>query len=200
MFEYLKGEVAYKKTEYLALDVNGIGYKIYISLTTYDSVETGDTKRFFIYNHIKEEEFKLVGFLEERERNLFEMLLSVKGIGVSLALAIMSTFDMDTFRGLVLQENYIALKKVPKLGEKKAQQIILDLKDKMKKLDIVSMEKVFGANASSNVEDELIMALEGLGYNKKDIDKLLDKNEIRNYKNIQEAIKETLKKIQNSKN
>lgn len=200
MFEYLKGEVAYKKSEYLALDVNGIGYKIYISLTTYDSVETGDTKRFFIYNHIKEEEFKLVGFLEERERNLFEMLLSVKGIGVSLALAIMSTFDMDTFRGLVLQENYIALKKVPKLGEKKAQQIILDLKDKMKKLDIVSMEKVFGANASSNVEDELIMALEGLGYNKKDIDKLLDKNEIRNYKNIQEAIKETLKKIQNSKN
>ena len=200
MFEYLKGEVAYKKPEYLALDVNGIGYKIYISLTTYDSVETGDTKRFFIYNHIKEEEFKLVGFLEERERNLFEMLLSVKGIGVSLALAIMSTFDMDTFRGLVLQENYIALKKVPKLGEKKAQQIILDLKDKMKKLDIVSMEKVFGANASSNVEEELIMALEGLGYNKKDIDKLLDKNEIRNYKNIQEAIKETLKKIQNSKN
>ena len=200
MFEYLKGEVAYKKPEYLALDVNGIGYKIYISLTTYDSVETGDTKRFFIYNHIKEEEFKLVGFLEERERNLFEMLLSVKGIGVSLALAIMSTFDMDTFRGLVLQENYIALKKVPKLGEKKAQQIILDLKDKMKKLDIVSMEKVFGANASSNLEDELIMALEGLGYNKKDIDKLLDKNEIRNYKNIQEAIKETLKKIQNSKN
>lgn len=200
MFEYLKGEVAYKKPEYLTLDVNGIGYKIYISLTTYDSVETGDTKRFFIYNHIKEEEFKLVGFLEERERNLFEMLLSVKGIGVSLALAIMSTFDMDTFRGLVLQENYIALKKVPKLGEKKAQQIILDLKDKMKKLDIVSMEKVFGANASSNVEDELIMALEGLGYNKKDIDKLLDKNEIRNYKNIQEAIKETLKKIQNSKN
>lgn len=200
MFEYLKGEVAYKKPEYLALDVNGVGYKIYISLTTYDSVETGDIKRFFIYNHIKEEEFKLVGFLEERERNLFEMLLSVKGIGVSLALAIMSTFDMDTFRGLVLQENYIALKKVPKLGEKKAQQIILDLKDKMKKLDIVSMEKVFGANASSNVEDELIMALEGLGYNKKDIDKLLDKNEIRNYKNIQEAIKETLKKIQNSKN
>lgn len=200
MFEYLKGEVAYKKPEYLALDVNGIGYKIYISLTTYDSVETGDTKRFFIYNHIKEEEFKLVGFLEERERNLFEMLLSVKGIGVSLALAIMSTFDMDTFRGLVLQENYIALKKVPKLGEKKAQQIILDLKDKMKKLDIVSMERVFGANASSNVEEELIMALEGLGYNKKDIDKLLDKNEIRNYKNIQEAIKETLKKIQNSKN
>ena len=200
MFEYLKGEIAYKKPEYLALDVNGVGYKIHISLKTYDSVETGEIKRFFIYNHIKEEEFKLVGFLEEKERNLFEMLLSVKGIGVSLALAIMSTFDIDTIRELVLQENFVTLKKVPKLGEKKAQQIILDLKDKLKKLDILSMEKSSGAVTYTSVEDELIMALEGLGYNKKDIDKLIDKEEIKSYKNIQEAIKGTLKKIQNSKN
>lgn len=200
MFEYLKGEVAYKKPEYLALDVNGVGYKVHISLKTYDSVEVGETKRIYIYNHIKEEEFKLVGFLEEKERNLFEMLLSVKGIGVSLALAIMSTFDIDTIRELVLQENFVTLKKVPKLGEKKAQQIILDLKDKLKKLDIVSMEKTSGTVAYTSVEDELIMALEGLGYNKKDIDKLIDKDEIKSYKNIQEAIKGTLKKIQNSKN
>ena len=198
MFEYLKGEVAYKKPEYLALDVNGVGYKIFISLKTYDSVEEGEIKIFFIYNHIKEEEFKLVGFLEAKERNLFEMLLSVKGIGVSLALAIMSTFDVEMIRGLVLQEDFITLKKVPKLGEKKAQQIILDLKDKLKKLDIISMEKTDTAVYTS-IEDELIMALEGLGYNKKDIDKLIDKEEIKNYKNIQEAIKGTLKKIQNLK-
>ena len=198
MFEYLKGEVAYKKPEYLALDVNGVGYKIFISLKTYDSVAEGEIKRFFIYNHIKEE-FKLVGFLEAKERNLFEMLLSVKGIGVSLALAIMSTFDVETIRGLVLQEDFITLKKVPKLGEKKAQQIILDLKDKLKKLDIISMEKT-DTVVYTSVEDELIMALEGLGYNKKDIDKLIDKEEIKNYKNIQEAIKGTLKKIQNLKN
>ncbi len=200
MFEYLKGEVAYKKPEYLALDVNGVGYKIYISLKTYDNVETGETKRIFIYNHIKEEEFKLVGFLEEKERNLFEMLLSVKGIGVSLALAIMSTFDIETIKDLVLQENYITLKKVPKLGEKKAQQIILDLKDKLKKLDIISMEKTSGSADYISIEDELIMALEGLGYNKKDIDKLINKEEIKEYKNIQQAIKETLKKIQNARN
>lgn len=198
MFEYLKGEVAYKKPEYVALDVNGVGYKIYISLKTYDLLEEGEIKRLFIYNHIKEDDYKLVGFLEMKERNLFEMLLSVKGIGVSLALAIMSTFDVEMIRGLVLQEDYLTLKKVPKLGEKKAQQIILDLKDKLKKLDIISMEKTDEVIYIS-VEDELIMALQGLGYNKKDIDKLIDKEEIKKYKNIQEAIKETLKKIQNSK-
>lgn len=199
MFEYLKGEVVYKKPEYLALDINGVGYKIYISLKTYDSVKEGDIKRFFIYNHIKEETFTLVGFLEEKERNLFEMLLSVKGIGVSLALAIMSTFDIETIRGLVLQEDYITLKKVPKLGEKKAQQIILDLKNKLKKLDIISMEKSENISPYS-VEEELILALEGLGYTKKDIDKIINKEEIKNYKNIQEAIKATLKKIQTAKN
>ena len=199
MFEYLKGEIIYKKPEYLALDINGVGYKIYISLKTYDSVKEGDIKRFFIYNHIKEETFTLVGFLEEKERNLFEMLLSVKGIGVSLALAIMSTFDIETIRGLVLQEDYITLKKVPKLGEKKAQQIILDLKNKLKKLDIISMEKSENISPYS-VEEELILALEGLGYTKKDIDKIINKEEIKNYKNIQEAIKATLKKIQTAKN
>lgn len=199
MFEYLKGEIVYKKPEYLALDINGVGYKIYISLKTYDVVKEGDIKRFFIYNHIKEETFTLVGFLEEKERNLFEMLLSVKGIGVSLALAIMSTFDIETIRGLVLQEDYITLKKVPKLGEKKAQQIILDLKNKLKKLDIISMEKSENISTYS-VEEELILALEGLGYTKKDIDKIINKEEIKNYKNIQEAIKATLKKIQTAKN
>lgn len=198
MFEYLNGEISYKKPEYLALDVNGIGYKIYISLKTYDLVEEGEKKRLFIYNYIKEDDYKLVGFLDVKERNLFEMLLSVKGIGVSLALAIMSTFDVEMIRGLVLQEDYITLKKVPKLGEKKAQQIILDLKDKLKKLDIISMEKSENITYIS-IEEELILALEGLGYNKKDIDKIIDKEEIKNYKNIQEAIKGTLKKIQNAK-
>ena len=90
--------------------------------------------------------------------------------------------------------DFPALKKVPKLGQKKSQQIILDLKDKINKLEIVSDNCVSTENYS-NIEEELIMALEGLGYNKKDIEKLIDKEEIKNYKNIQEAIKGTLRKI-----
>ena len=96
---------------------------------------------------------------------------------------------------MILQEDYLTLKKVPKLGEKKAQQIILDLKDKMKKLDIISSEKV-DILPQNSIEEELIMALEGLGYNKKAIEKLIDRKEILEYKDIQEAIKATLKKIQ----
>lgn len=195
MFEFLKGKIEYKKTNYIALDVNGVGYKVFISLRTYDHLVEGEIKKIYIYSHIKEDEFKLVGFLNQKERNLFEMLLSVKGVGVSLALAVMSTFDMDTIKGLILKEDYLVLKKVPKLGQKKSQQIILDLKDKIKKLDLVSEMSVVGDQDYSNIEDELIMALEGLGYNKKDIEKLINKSEISKYKNIQEAIKATLRKI-----
>jgi len=194
MFDYLNGKVDYKTTNYVALDVNGVGYKVFISLRTYDTIAEDENIKVYIYSHIKEEEFKLVGFLNKKERNLFEMLLSVKGIGVSLALAIMSTFDMDKIKSLILREDYLTLKKVPKLGQKKSQQIILDLKDKINKLEIVSDNCVSTENYS-NIEEELIMALEGLGYNKKDIEKLIDKEEIKNYKNIQEAIKGTLRKI-----
>ncbi|MGB0405395.1 MAG: Holliday junction branch migration protein RuvA, partial [Fusobacterium sp.] len=96
MFDFLRGKVDYKTTNYVAIDVNGVGYKVFISLRTYDLISDGEDIKVYIYNHIKEEEFKLVGFLNRAERNLFEMLLSVKGVGVSLALAIMSTFDIDT--------------------------------------------------------------------------------------------------------
>ena len=196
MFEYLKGVVTYKKLDYIALEVGGVGYRVYISLRTYDKIETNKELKIYIFNFIKEDEYKLIGFLEERERNLFEMLLSVKGIGVSLALSIMSSFDIDTIKGLILNEDYITLKNVPKLGEKKAQQIILDLKTKIKKLDITSSETILNIGVDYGIEEELVMALEGLGYSKKDIDKIIDKEKIKNYKNIQEAIKDTLKSLQ----
>ncbi|NME35559.1 MULTISPECIES: Holliday junction branch migration protein RuvA [Fusobacterium] len=196
MFEYLKGVISYKKLDYAVLDIGGIGYKIFISLRTYEKVNINSEAKFFIFNYIKEDEYKLIGFLEERERNLFEMLLSVKGIGMSLALSIMSSFDCETIRTLILEGDYVTLKNVPKLGEKKAQQIILDLKSKIKKMDFVSIEQALNINVNYEIEDELIMALEGLGYNKKDINKIIDKNKIKSYKNIQEAIKDTLKNLQ----
>ena len=119
MFEYLRGKVEYKKPEYLALDVNGVGYRVSISLRTYDKVKTGSEVKLYIYNYIKEDSFKLIGFLEERERNIFEMLLGVKGIGVSLALSVMSTFDIDTLRDLIAADDYVKIKKVTKIVFKK---------------------------------------------------------------------------------
>lgn len=196
MFEYLKGKVEYKKPDYLALDVNGVGYRVNISLRTYDSVKTGEETKLYIYNYIKEDSFKLIGFMEERERNLFEMLLGVKGIGVSLALSVMSTFDIDTIRDLVAADDYKSMKRVPKLGEKKSQQLILDLKSKLKTLDNLSSDSRNSDIANQlQIEEELFSALEGLGYSRKEIDSLISREELRSFKTIEDAIKGVLKKV-----
>lgn len=190
MFEYLYGTINYKKLEYIALDINGVGYKVYISLREYEKMIVGEKYKLFIFNYIREDANKLIGFLEEKERKLFEMLLNVKGIGLSLALAILSTFSYNRVVELIISEDVENLRKVPKLGEKKAQLIILDLKKKLKNIDMIRETKI-----SSYLLDDLILALEALGYAKKDIDKILEKTDLDKFSSIEDAIKEVLKKI-----
>ncbi len=196
MFEYLNGVIKIKKPEYLAVDVNGVGYRVYITLKTYDQVQVGEKKELYIYNVIKEDTFKLVGFLQERERVLFEMLIGISGIGLSLALSIMSTFSIDNIREIVLTEDFKTLKRVPKLGEKKSKQIIIDLNNKIKTLNLMSMEDPAGDMLNNAIEEELYMALDSLGYSKKEIDSMISKDELNSYSTLEEAIKGVLKKIQ----
>lgn len=196
MFEYLNGVIKIKKPEYLAVDVNGVGYRVYITLKTYDQVQVGEKKELYIYNVIKEDAFKLVGFLQEKERVLFEMLIGISGIGLSLALSIMSTFSIDNIREIVLTEDFKTLKRVPKLGEKKSKQIIIDLNNKIKTLNLMSMEDSSGDVLNNAIEEELYMALDSLGYSKKEIDSMISKDELNSYSTLEEAIKGVLKKIQ----
>ncbi|MGL5051081.1 MAG: Holliday junction branch migration protein RuvA [Fusobacteriaceae bacterium] len=199
MFEYLKGKVQYKKPEYIALDINGIGYKIFISLKTFENINVEKETLFYIHNYIKEDEFKLIGFLNESDRIMFQMLLGVSGIGVSLALSILSSFSVMEIKKMVIEENSVALKKVPKLGEKKSKQMILDLKNKIKSLDVLTLEDGTKPDAGAILEEELYLALESLGYSKKEIDKILSKDDLRELKDIETAIKFVLRKI-SSKN
>lgn len=196
MYEYLDGKVEYKKPDYLAIDVNGVGYKVDISLRTFDQVLIGDKVRMYVYNYIKEDTYKLIGFLDERERLVFDLLLKVKGIGITLALSVMSTFDVDTIRDLVAQDDYKNLKKVPKMGEKKAQQFILDLKSKLKMLDKLSTRSREEVVVNYlEIEDELYDALEGLGYSKKEIGTFITRDELKEFATIEDAVKAVLKRI-----
>lgn len=201
MFEYLKGKIDYKKPEFAALDIGGVGYKVYISLKTYDKLKVGDTTKMYIYNFIKEDSFKLIGFLEERERVMFEMLLSVSGIGVSLGLSILSSFDIEEIRKVVADEDFKTLKKVPKLGEKKSKQIILDLKTKLGSLEMISSGGLFTSeiDVSLQIMEEVYLALESLGYSRKEIDSLVTREELKKLESIETAIKFVLKKIREKK-
>ncbi|WP_321327999.1 Holliday junction branch migration protein RuvA [uncultured Ilyobacter sp.] len=196
MFEYLKGELTLKKLEYAVLDINGIGYKVNISLKTYEKLSLGEKTKLYIYNYIREDMFKLIGFAEEKERNLFEILINVNGIGVSLALAILSTFDVEDMRDIVSREDVKLLTKVPKLGIKKAQKLIVDVKDKLKGLQLEEGASGSTASKGIQIEEELYMALESLGYSQKDIEKLVTREEIMAYEGIEAAIKDVLRKIQ----
>lgn len=196
MFEFLRGKVRSKKADYIALDVNGVGYRVYITLKSYEKIVVGQEIEMYIHSIIKEDSFKLVGFLEERERTMFELFIGISGIGMSLALSIMSSFSIDNIREIVLTEDFKKLKKVPKLGEKKSKQIIIDLNNKMKQLNLMSMEEPQGEEVNLIIEDELYLALESLGYSKKEIESLVSKEDIIRYTSLEEAIRGVLKKIQ----
>ena len=190
MFEYLYGTVEYKKMDYIAIDINGVGYKVYFPLREYEKIDLGNRYKFYTYNHIKEDTYKLIGFLDERDRKIYEMLLKINGIGPSLALAVLSNFSYDKIVEIISKNDYTSLKKVPKLGEKKAQIIILDLKAKLKNLTYTEVETI-----SIDMLEDLVLALEGLGYTKKEIDKTLEKVDLSTYSSLEEAIKGILKNM-----
>ena len=176
--------------EYIAIDINGVGYRVYFPLREYEKIEVGNKYKFYIYNHIKEDTYKLIGFLEEGDRKIFELLLKINGIGSSLALAVLSNFSYNKIIEIISKNDYTTLRQVPKLGEKKAQIIILDLKGKLKNLTYTEEETV-----SMDMLEDLVLALEGLGYNKKEIDKTLEKIDLSKFSSLEEAIKGILKNM-----
>lgn len=195
MFEYLKGRVTVKKMGYVALDVNGLGYKVLVSLQTLDKITLNEETKLYIYNHVKEDAFKLIGFAQERERDFFEILINVNGIGLSIALAILSTFTITDLKKIIAQEDVKLLTKVPKLGAKKSQKLIVDVKDKMKNLQLVDTFDGGNAGEKAQLEEDIYLALGALGYSKKDIEKFVTPKDIEGYDSIEGAIKDILRKI-----
>ena len=179
MFDYIKGFVTKTVANYVVIDVNGVGYKIYTP-NPYKFKE-GNIETSFVYNHVREEENVLYGFKTEEEREMFLKLIDVKGLGPKMALPILATGSINGIIDAIERENILYLKKFPKIGEKVARQIILDLKGKLN-----TIEKV-----EETSSDELILALEALGYKTNDIKVVVPK--IDNTLNIESQIKEALK-------
>lgn len=165
----------------IILEVGGIGYLIY---TPNPYVfEEGKEYKVYIYQQIKEDEHCLFGFKTSEEKELFLKLISVKGLGPKMALPILATGSINGIMDAVERENILYLKKFPKIGDKLAKQMILDLKGKLNmNVDMV--------NASSSY-DELTEVLKGLGYKEKDFKSILSK--INMELSIEEQIKEALR-------
>lgn len=179
MFDYINGIVSQTVLNYVVIDCNGVGYKIYTP-NPYKFKE-GEISKLYVYNHVREDENVLYGFSSEDERDLFLKLINVKGLGPKMAMPILATGSINGIIDAIDRENILYLKKFPKIGEKVARQIILDLKGKL----------VMSENIDIDNSDELVLALESLGYKSNDIKNVVVK--VDKTLGIELQIKEALK-------
>lgn len=162
MFGYIKGKITDVEASYVILENNGIGYLIYVPNPYGFMMEREYT--IYTYTKVAEDEYTLYGFKTKEEKELFLKLINVKGVGPKLVMPMLATGSVSGIVDAIDRENILYLKKFPKVGEKVARQIILDLKGKLAKTS---------DNASIGGFEELVSVLEGLGYKTADIKKIL---------------------------
>ena len=179
MYAYIKGFIKEIESNYIVLDNNGIGYLIYTPNPYSFNIDEEYT--VYIYQNVKEDELTLYGFKLKEEKDLFLKLIEVKGLGCKMALPIIATGSINGIIDAIERENILYLKKFPKIGDKVAKQIILDLKGKLNTDGIVT----------TNNNDELIEVLKGLGYKTQDILKVV--RQVNTNLSLEDQIKESLK-------
>ena len=195
MIAYLNGILELKFNGYIIIDVMGVGCKVFMSETSINKLgEIGDKVKVYTHYHVREDEISLYGFLNIEELNMFELLISVSGVGAKSALNTLAYIEPSTFALAVVSNDTSKLVKIPGIGAKTAARIVLELKDKLKNQDIVKnkVDKI-----ESNIEnkeniEEAITALQVLGYNRKEIEKTFEKIEDTNI-SLEELIKKGLK-------
>ena len=167
MYDYIIGKISYIKNNAIVVDNSGIGYLVYVS-NPY-SFEINNEYKVYIYQHITEDENTLYGFKTIEEKELFLKLISVKGLGCKMALPILAVGQIDGIMDAIERENILYLKKFPKIGDKLARQMILDLKGKLEFIGVgISDDQI-------STENELKEVLLGLGYKEKEIIPVLAK-------------------------
>ncbi|WP_067141978.1 Holliday junction branch migration protein RuvA [Oceanivirga salmonicida] len=195
MYEYINGILTVKNLEYVCIDIMGLGYLIYIPFKTHEKlVNINEKEKLYIYTNVKEDDIRLYGFKTKDERDIFVKTISVSGVGPKIALSILSVFTPSEIAGIVKSDEYKILSKVPGLGVKKAQKLIIELKDKLNDFEVDTLG--FEVHI---IKNELKLALESLGYNKIKIEDYISDDEIKTINNSGILMKEILKKISNKK-
>lgn len=180
MYAYIKGTLEIKTAEYVVVETGGIGYKIFMSETAIDKLsEIGSVVKIHTYLKVREDDMSLYGFNTNEELRMFELLLSVSGVGAKSAIVILSNITPSSFALAVITDDVGKLKKLPGIGPKTAQRIILELKDKLKAVqdtDKGELEEMLSKKeADSEKISESMSALQVLGYTRKEIEKAFEK-------------------------
>ena len=197
MIAYLEGKLVEKNPTFLILEVNGVGYSVNIPISTYSNLgEIGQMVKVLTHQQVREDELKLFGFSTRQEKALFELLISVNGVGPKVALGILSCTAADGFQRSVLQEDLDALTTISGVGRKTAQRLIVELKEKLSKMDLGGTEVVAGKDSVAYpAVDEAALALISLGYTKVEAKKALERviADAKETLSVEELIKRALK-------
>ena len=197
MIDYISGKIAELTPTRVVLDNSGIGYAIEISLQTYAALESQKEAKVYIYHHIQSSsDVELFyGFSSKAERSIFELLISVSGVGVNTARVILSSFSADELREAILSENVAAIKSVKGIGLKTAQRMVLELKDKISKGE-GGVSEVLLVSDRNAVAEEAAAALQMLGFSKPNISKAIQKIVSSNPNiKVEELIKQALQML-----
>ena len=194
MYAFFKGKIDKIYNNRIILDVNDIGYEIYIPESDIYTLNMGEMVKIYTYLHVREDEMKLFGFKSSESLEFFKKLITVSGVGPKAAVGIISKVDTESLCVAIATENIAALKSVPGIGPKMAQKIIFELKDKVLKEKVDEIQNKVKEKINPNIE-EATTALEVLGYTQKQIKEVLEKIDIKD-DNVEDIIRKVLKQMQ----
>lgn len=197
MIGYVRGTVSHLAVDHCFVDVQGIGYRIFIAQSTRQKISIGALASLFTYMYVREDALLLYGFYTQDEYDLFLQLMSISGIGPKVAMGILSSIDPQQFRLAISQKNIGVLTKLPGIGKKTAERVILELKDKIGLIteeDVIENQISGASSPASNAIEEALQALLALGYNQNEILPILKKIGTNEY-SVEELIKLALREF-----
>lgn len=197
MIAWLSGRLRHKATDYLIVDVAGVGYQVAVPLSTYCGIpDDGEDVSLHIHTHVREDSLSLFGFLTEAEKNMFLLLLGVSGIGSKLALAILSSLSVQDLSHAIQASDDSRLCSIPGIGKKTAARMVLELKDKMKLIMPAIPAALSGPAVASDDLEDVISALVNLGYRRPQAEETVRKiGHARTDLGVEELIREALQML-----
>lgn len=196
MIGYLKGIVTHLFREHCFIDVHGVGYRVFVPASTMEKLTIGKETTVFTYMNVREDAILLYGFATQDEYDLFMLLISVNGVGPKVALGVLSAVNPDGFRLAVHQKNIKVLTKMPGIGKKTAERIVLELQDKIGPVDDGAVADIVvpSTAASKGMMSEAVDALVGLGYSEQEILPVVEEK-AGICQTVEQLIKEVLKAL-----
>jgi len=195
MIALLTGKIAYKAPDFIILDVNGVGYRVQIPFSTYYALPAeGSAVSLQIHTSVKEDAINLYGFRTQQEKEIFQLLIGVSGVGPKLANGILSNSEPGELADSLVSGNLSRLSAIPGIGKKTAERLVLELKEKVKKLGIAQpQQEAAPAAAKQEIREDVLSALINLGYKESVVEKALAQIRLSEDATVESILKQALK-------